>query len=729
MARWLTVLALPLLAFGCHPAEPETPPRVPPPILVTAPPQDTPTTPMTSRLDYPKTRVGTDTEVLHGLTIRDPYRWLEDEKSPEVQAWMTAQNDLARAELAKLPERDAIAARLKQLYYLDVLSAPRHRKGRYFFTRRHADKEKSIVYWRESETAPEKVLFDPNTWSSDGSTSLGGWDTTFDGQRVAYKVHQNNSDEATLYVMDVASGKKSEIDVIEGAKYASAQWTPKGDGFFYVWLPTDAKLPASERPGYAEVRFHTLGKSPKDDVVWHEKTGDASTFLDPSLSRDGRFLLLNVHHGWSQSDAYFKEVKDGVKAPWRLLAKKEGAHYYLSSFGGKLYVQTDEGAPRGRVFQVDPKKPERTSWRELVPEHATASLVSSSILGGKLVLSYLKDAASLVEIRDLDGKLVRNLALPGIGTVNGPIGLEDEDQAYFAYDSFTTPLEIYGTSLQSGKTDLYSKVTVPVDPSRFIVEQVFFTSKDKTRVSMFVIRPKDLVKDGKARTILYGYGGFQISQTPEFTASIFPWLERGGVYVVANLRGGGEYGEAWHKAGMGANKQNVFDDYFAAAEHLIREGYTSPSKLVARGGSNGGLLVGAALTQRPDLFRAGLCAVPLLDMVRYHQFGSGRTWISEYGSSEDPEQAKTLFAYSPYHHTANGTRYPALLLLSADSDDRVDPMHARKFAAAMQAASTGGPVLLRIERNSGHGGADLIKASVEKGADEYAFALAMTADR
>ncbi len=721
-------LALALLVLGCGAAEepkPQTPPAKLEPVKADVPADPAP--PKTT-LNYPATRSEAITDTLHGVPVRDPYRWLEDEKNPEVQAWMKAQDDFARAELAKLPERDAIAKRLRELYYIDSLSAPRSRKGRYFYTRRHADKEKAIVYWKDGKQGTEKVLFDPNTWSDDGSVALGGWEPSWDGKKVAYKVHPKASDEATLYVMDVASGEKSKVDVIEGAKYASASWTPSGDGFFYVWLPTDPNVKVDERPGYAEVRFHKLGEDPKKDVIWHEKTGDATTFLDPSLSRDGKLLLLNVHHGWNQSDAFFRDATKGPKGPWTLLAKRDGTHYYPLAYKGRIYVHTDEDAPHSRVFSVDPKRPERKAWIEVVPERADATLTSATIIGGRLVLHYLKDAASQVEVRELNGTLVRELKLPGIGTVSGPVGLDDEDEAYFGFDSFTTPFEVHETSVRTGETKLYSKVNVPVDPSFYVVEQMFFNSKDGTRVSMFVVRRKDLVKDGSARTILYGYGGFQIAETPSFTASIFPWLERGGVYVVTNLRGGGEYGEAWHKAGMLDKKQNVFDDYFGAAEALIREKITRPAKLVARGGSNGGLLVGAAVTQRPDLFRAGLCAVPLLDMVRYHQFGSGRTWIEEYGSADDAALFPSLLAYSPYHHVANGTRYPALLLLSADSDDRVDPMHARKFAAAMQAASTGGPVLLRIERNSGHGGADLVKSAVERGADEYAFALAQTAN-
>ncbi|KYF50079.1 peptidase S9, partial [Sorangium cellulosum] len=676
---------------------------------------------------YPPTRAVPVKYTLHGVEITDPYRWLEDGDSPEVKEWMKSQDAFTRAELSRLPERDAIAARLKQLFYIDAVSAPRHRKGRYFFSRRHATKEKSIVYWKEGKRGEERALLDPNTWSDDGSVSLGGWDVSWDGKNVAYKVQKNNSDEATIHVMDVASGKRSEVDVIEGGKYAHASWTPSGDGFYYVWLPTDPSIPVADRPGYAEVRFHKLGQDPKLDRVVRGRTGDPRTFLDASLSRDGRFLILTVAHGWTSADVYFRDLrKPGGQGVDKPLAVGRDAHYSVEVYRDRFYVHTDEGAPHYRLFEVDPDRPERAAWKEIVPERPDATLDSVSIVGGHLALSYLKDASSRVEVRSLDGKLVREVPLPGIGTVGGPSGLPDEDEAYFSFESFTSPQEIYATSIKTGETSLYARIDVPVDPSPFTVEQTFFPSKDGTKISMFIVRRKDMKKDGSSRALLYGYGGFQISQTPSFTASMYPWLERGGVYAVANLRGGGEYGEAWHRDGMLLKKQNVFDDFIAAAEHLVREGYTRPERLVVQGGSNGGLLVGAALTQRPELFGAVLCGVPLLDMVRYHLFGSGKTWISEYGSADDPEQFKALHAYSPYHRVEPGTRYPAVLLLSADSDDRVDPMHARKFAAALQAASAGGPVLLRVERNAGHGGADLIKAAVEKGADQISFALSAT---
>lgn len=728
--RALLVPLLALAACGGAPPPAPPPPAAPkPPAPIASASATMPTTPA---YPYPATRADDVTDTIHGVTVHDPYRWLEDAKSPEVQAWMKAEDAFARQELAKLPERDALAARLKELSYIDSLSAPRHRGSRYFYRRRHADKEKQIVYWKEGKSGAEKVLFDPNTWSKDGSTSLGTWEVSWDGKKVAYTIHENNSDEATLHVMDVATGKVSDVDTIEGAKYAEPSWTPKGDGFYYTWLPTDPKIPTADRPGYAEVRFHALGTDPKTDKVIHEKTGDPTSFIGSSLSRDGRFLLLFIQHGWASTDMWFHDMhapsKPGAPLAWTPLAVGRKAHIDAVAYEGKLYVTTDDEAPKYRVFEVDPAHPDRAKWKEIVPEQKDATLTSSVIIGGKLALNYLKNATSRLEIHDLDGKLVRVVPLPGLGSVYGPVGNEDDDEAYFAFESFTTPTQVRVTSIKTGKTDLYSEVKVPVDTSPYETEQVFYKSKDGTPVSMFIVRRKDLAKDGSARAVLYGYGGFQINQTPSFVASIYPWLERDGIFAVANLRGGSEYGEEWHKAGMLLHKQNVFDDFAGAAQYLIQEGYTKPERLVASGASNGGLLVGAAVTQHPELFAAGLCGVPLLDMVRYHLFGSGKTWVDEYGSADDEKQFQALYAYSPYHHVKKGVRYPALLLLSADSDDRVDPMHARKFAAELQADSTGGPVLLRIEKHSGHGGADLVKAEVAKNADRYAFALWATSD-
>ena len=675
------------------------------------------------RPPYPESRRDDVKDVLHGVEVVDPYRWLEDASKPEVQAWMKAQDGLARDYLKSLPGRTAIAERLKSLFYADELSPPVHRGNRYFYGRRHVSKEKTVYYWKEGREGGEKVLFDPNTWSTDGSVSLGNYSLSEDGRTVAYTVHKNNSDEATMSVMDVATGKRSAIDEIEGAKYAEASWTPDGRGFYYTWLPTDPGIPVSDRPGYAEVRYHSLGDKPANDRIVHARTDDPTSFINANVSRDGHWLLLQIQHGWLSNDVWFRDSGAGGNE-WTPLVTGTRALYNVAVWKDFFYVQTNEGAPRYRIFRVDPRKPARASWIEIVPERSDATLEGMSIVGEHLALNYLRNAASLLEVRTLGGEFVREVHLPGTGTARGLIGNEDEDEAYFSFQSYTIPREIHVTGVRGGESRLWSRLNLPVDPSAYTVELVWYPSRDGTRVSMFLVHRKDLRKDGSNPTLLYGYGGFQVSLTPAFRPSIYAWLEKGGIFAEANLRGGSEYGENWHRSGMLDKKQNVFDDFAAAAHFLIGQGYTRPDRLAIEGGSNGGLLVGAATTQNPGLYRVVICAVPLLDMVRYHLFGSGKTWISEYGSADDPAQFKALYAYSPYQHVKEGTRYPALLLLSADSDDRVDPMHARKFAAAMQNASEGGPVFLRIETHSGHGGADLIKATVEKEADKWAFILA-----
>jgi prolyl oligopeptidase len=635
---------------------------------------------------------------------------------------MDAQDDYARAELAKLPERDALLPRLKELFYYDSIGAPTHRKGRYFYTRKHADKEKTVVYWKQGEKGKEKVLFDPNTWSADGSKGLGGWWPSEDGKLAAYNVKENNADESVMHVIDVATGK-DRVDVIPGTKYSGASWAPDSKGFYYTWVPAPDTVPVADRPGFAEVRFHKLGDDPAKDAIVHPATKNAQTFLGGFVSKDGHWLFATIQHGWNSSDIYFKDLRKKAEE-WRPLVAGVDANFDVYPWRDRFYMFTNDGAPRYRVYKIDPAKTDRAAWKEIVAESKDATLESINIVGEKLVLAYLRNAASETEVHDLEGGLIRKVELPPLGTSGGISGQPDEDTGYFSYTSFTEPSLIFKTSIKSGKVKEWARVKLPVDTSQLATEQVWFPSKDGTKISMFIIHKKDLVKTGKTPTVLYGYGGFNVSMTPGWSGSRAVWLERGGVYAIPNLRGGGEYGEEWHRDGMLLKKQNVFDDYIAAAKFLISDGWTSSEHLAVYGGSNGGLLVGAALTQAPELFGAVVCAVPLLDMVRYHLFGSGATWVPEYGSAEDPDQFKALYAYSPYHRVVDGTKYPPLLMLSADHDDRVDPMHARKLTAEIQAATGGdAPVLLRIEKHSGHGGADLVKQQLEQSADVFGFLL------
>jgi prolyl oligopeptidase len=728
----MNLRAWPLLAFLVSCGAPEVtavaPPPPPPPPPTSAPAAAPALPPWASQ--YPATRAGDTKDVLFGTEVRDPYRWLEDAKSPEVQSWVKAEDDLTRKKLAALPDREGILARLKDFAYVETAHPPIQRGTRFFYGRRSGTQEKTVLYWREGKKGPEKVLLDPNTWSKDGSSSLRDWSVSWDGKRVAYTVSENNADEATMHVADVATGQVSKVDVIPGARYATAAWTGKGNGFYYTRLPVDASIPADQRPGYAEVRYHALGADPAKDELVHEKTGDPTTFSGTATSKDGRWLFYFVSHGPRALDVFFRDLtRPAQEKTWTPLAVGRDAQFDVNDYKGKFYVRTNENAPHWSIFEVDPAHIERTAWKEIVPQRSDANLLEFEIVGGKLVLHYVKDVQSHLEIHDLSGKLVREVALPAIGTVTlaaerAPGPDPDQDDFYYPFETFNYPPEIHETSIGKGGDSVWFKTKVPVDPSAFVVEQLFAPSKDGTKVPLFIVHGKTTPRDGTAPTYLTGYGGFSVSELPVFNKGIFPWLERGGVYVLANLRGGGEYGEEWHRAGMKHQKQNVFDDFIAAAEFLIQQKVTSPEHLAIVGGSNGGLLVGAALTQRPELFRAVVCAVPLLDMVRYHLFGSGRTWIEEFGTAEKEDDFRALYAYSPYHHVQPGTPYPSVLLDSADSDDRVDPLHARKMAALLQADSTGGPVLLRIERNSGHGGADLVRAWVDRTADRYAFLLA-----
>jgi prolyl oligopeptidase len=669
---------------------------------------------------YPPSRVDDVVENLHGTEVHDPYRWLEDGSSAEVQSWAKDQNAFARGRLDGLAGRGWLEKRLKEVSYVDATGVPKRAGSRLFFTRRKADQEKAVLYWRGDDDGVDHVLVDPNALSAGGTpTSLGEWVPSYDGKTLGYTTQENNADEATLYVKDVATGKVSDRDRIEGAKYASPSWTPAGDGFYYTWLPTDPSIPAAERPGKAEIRYHALGTDPAKDAVVRPATNDPEKFVGPDLSRDGHWLFAYLV-SYTSVDISYKDLR-APGGDWKSLVSRDDTEYSVDAWHDRFYVRTNEGASRFRVLRVDPATPDRKDWVEIVPEAPDAVLQDASVVGGQLALSYLRNAASEIELRTLDGKKVRSIKLPGIGSSSGLVGTPDGDEAFYDFSSFTHPPEIWRTSIATGRSRQWARRDVPVDPKPYTVEQVFYPSKDGTKIPMFLVHRSDAPKDGSMPFLLYGYGGFSVSLEPSFSARLYPWLEAGGGYAMANLRGGGEYGEDWHKAGALGNKQNVFDDFTAAGEYLVKEGWTKPERLAIQGGSNGGLLVGAALTQRPDLFKAVICEVPLLDMVRYHRFGSGRTWVSEYGSADKQEDFGWLYAYSPYHHVKAGTAYPAVLMASADSDDRVDPLHARKMTAALQAASTGGPVLLRVEANAGHGGADQVSSAVAKAIDYYAF--------
>jgi prolyl oligopeptidase len=672
---------------------------------------------------YPASRVEDVTETKFATLVHDPYRWLENAGSDEVVRWMAAQDRLAGATLAALPARERFARRFDQLLRYDATFLPAHHGTRWFYWKSRHDQDKRILCWREGPDGdgdgPEHVLLDPNTMSADGSVSVSDAVASWDGTRVAFVRHENGADAGAIHVIDVATGRMSAEDVVPEADYSTPSWTPEGDGFYYVRFPYD--VPAADRVGAAVPRFHRLGTPAARDPTVHEVTGDASVFPTIALSRDGHWLIYSTWRG-SETDVWFRDARR-VDAPWRPLTVGRKAQTQVTVWKDRFYILSFDGAPKGRVAAADPAHPAFEQWRTLVPERPDRVLAEVRVVGGRLVVSSLIDGADGIEIHDLDGKPVRDVELPGLGEVAGLSGMPDEDELYYQFSSYTTPLEIYRTSVTRGGAARESHVELPVDPGLLTVERQFVVSRDGTRVPMFLVHRKDAPRDGSTPWVLEGYGGFDVTFRPAWSATVYSWVEAGGGYAWVSLRGDGTYGEDWHEAGMLARKQNGFDDFIAAAEHLIAERRTSPTRLGILGGSNGGLLMGAVTVQRPELFRAVVCQVPLLDMVRYHRFGLGQNWIAEYGSAdEDEAQFRALFAYSPYHHVRPGTAYPSLLFMSADSDDRVDPFHARKMAAALQAASRGGrPVLLRIRRHAGHLGADLIRETVASESEIYAF--------
>jgi prolyl oligopeptidase len=727
-----TLLALTLTACSASRAAP--PPPVPMHASAPASASSPTAAPATPPAAYPPSRTTDTSDTLFGTVVRDPYRWLEDGDSPEVKAWAMAQDAFARARLDRLPHRDAILARLEALDRAEARGWYLRRPGgRVFFTRRAADQDKWVVVVREANGS-ERTLIDPNAWPQEGNPSLVEHVVSPDGKKIAYGVSSNNADETTSHVLDVDTGKDLP-DLLPGTNFFNVQFNSASDGLYYRYTPPDAKLDAGQRYGLGDLRFHRLGRAATEDVVVHESMRDPYNFLWIGASEDGHWLFATVDHSASILDVYFKDARGPqTSTGWRPLAVGGHASYDVTTYRDRFYVFTNDGASRSRVMVVDPKKPQRDAWKEIVPERADQTLTDVRIVGGKLALTYLEDVISHVEIHELDGRLVREIQAPGIGALSPLVGgmSKDDDTVFYGFESYTSPKELFQTSVRTGVTRSVYRATVPFDGAPYLVEQRFFASKDGTRVPMFILRKRD--GDGgaprsPAPTILYAYGAYGYSETPWFNAHIVPWLEQGGVYAIANVRGGAEYGEAWHQAVVGRGKQLTFDDFAAAAEFLTREGYTTPHKLVIKGGSHGGLLVATELTQRPELFRAVICEVPVIDMIRYTRFGAGKLWVGEIGSPTVEADFRALFAYSPYHHIVPGVAYPSILIASADSDDRVDPLHARKLAAALQGASNGGSVLLRVEHAASHRGSGRRSSNDAQLADEYAFALGEIAAR
>jgi prolyl oligopeptidase len=670
-------------------------------------------------------------DVYHGTRVADPYRWLEEDvrTSEEVAEWVAAQNAVARAHLDALPMREAIHKRLTELWNYDRYSTPTERGGRYFFTKNDGLQNQSVFYVADPLDAEPRVLLDPNTWSDDGTVALSGTSISDDGRYVAYGVQDAGSDWRTWHVLEVATGRKLG-DEVHWTKAGGVSWTPDGRGFFYSRYPEPDQGAAFQSVNLNEkIYYHRLGSPQADDVLVYERPDRPEWNLEGQVTEDGRFLVITISKGTDRKyQVYYRDLAEPYAAPVALVKDFDHEYSFLGNDGPEFYFRTDRDAPNKKVVaviidEIDEAADDADALpaRDVIAEMDMA-LTSVGFVGNLLVAEYLKDAASHVEVFETDGRQIRVLDLPGLGSAEGFGGRRNSTETFYSFSNFTTPTTIYRYDTITGQTDLWKQASVDFDPEEFTVKQIFYTSKDGTRVPMFLAHREGISLDGKNPTLLFGYGGFAISLTPSFSAARLAWLEMGGVFAMPNLRGGGEYGETWHQGGAKLNKQNVFDDFIAAGEWLIENGYTSRQKLAISGRSNGGLLVGACMTQRPDLFAACLPAVGVMDMLRFHQFTAGRYWVDDYGSAEDADQFEALRAYSPYHNITEGTAYPPTLVTTADTDDRVVPGHSFKFAAAMQAAQSGdAPILLRIETRAGHGGGTPTQKLIDLAADELAF--------
>jgi prolyl oligopeptidase len=715
-------------------------------------------------------------DIFHGTKVIDSYCWLEKSDSPATQKWVAEENAYTRALLDPLPGREAIHKRLTELLSIGMVTPPQIAGRYYFYTKREGLQNQPVLYVRENPRAKkldestrssensvpaeddknppsassedhaaadpgkDRVLVDVNTLAADGTIALDWFEPSANGKYVAYGTSPSGSENSTLHVIETATGTILP-DMIERTRAASIAWLRDNSGFYYTRYPKKGDVPAGQEVYNRHVFFHLLGDDiDHDDPIFGEGR-DPEDWPSVSLSNDDRWLLITVSQGWTKSELYLMDLKS-EKPPVRLTTGKD-FHYNADVYDGKVYITTNEDAPRYRVFVTDAGNFEREAWKEIIPQ-SDAVLQGASVFGGKLFAQYEQNASSQLKLFDLDGKKLSDVQLPSIGTVLGTGGRWNKSEAFFGFQSFTVPPSIYRIDLKPINIEavdrpnripgnitpdptLWNKVDAPsIDPSAYEVAQEWFKSKDGTRVPMFVVHKKGLAKNGHNPTLLTAYGGFNVSLTPSFSRTAYLWMERGGVYAVANLRGGAEFGEDWHRAGMLDKKQNVFDDMIAAAEHLISEKYTDKNHLAIQGGSNGGLLMGAMITQRPDLFRAVVCQVPLLDMLHYQDFQIAKLWIPEYGSSENPEQFKWLHAYSPYHHVKQGVEYPAILFMTADTDTRVDPMHAKKMTALMQGQARNGqsktrPILLRIESKAGHGAGKPVTKQIEEFTDVYSF--------
>lgn len=672
---------------------------------------------------YPQTRKSEHVDEYHGVRVEDPYQWLEQDArvSEEVSRWVEAQNEVTFSYLESIPEREAIRNRLTALWDYERISPPSRVTDFYVFSRNDGLQNQSVVYTQPKLGADAKLLLDPNQWSEDGTVALSGLSFSDDGRYAAYSRSAAGSDWREFRVLDVAT-RETLPDKLEWIKFSGVSWTPNGKGFFYSRFPEPEEGAEFQSLNLnSSIWYHRVGSAQSEDVLVFHQPDHPEWSLGARVSEDGRYLFVSASKGTDRRNRlWIRDLTEPYALPAPLIDNFDYDWTPLGNDGPIGYFRTDFEAPNGRIVQMD-MRTSLESLRELIPEREEP-LRSVNLVGNLFVCSYLKDVLPLVRLHRIDGSYLREVTFPGIGSVSGFGGRRSHTETFYTFSSYATPPSIYRYDLLTGESELFRRPQVDFDPDDYEVHQVFYRSKDGTRVPMFVSHRKGIRLDGSNPALLHGYGGFNITQTPGFSQVNLAWMEMGGVYAAPNIRGGGEYGKAWHQAGTRLNKQNVIDDFIAAAEWLIENGYTRSDKLAISGGSNGGLLVGAAMTQRPELFGAALPAVGVMDMLKFHRWTAGRFWVDDYGSSENPEEFKALYAYSPYHNLRPGLQYPATLVTTADTDDRVVPGHSFKFAARLQEHHAGAaPVLIRIQTRAGHGAGKPTSMRIEEAADRLAF--------
>lgn len=675
------------------------------------------------RIEYPVTKTVDVVEDYHGTMVADPYRWMEDESAEDLKSWIEAQNKITSNYLEKFSGREKIKNRLSELWNFPRYSVPQKRGGKYFYSKNDGLQNQSVLYVQETLGGESKLIIDPNRLSEDGTVALSNQVLNQDGTLLAYGLSRSGSDWQEIRIRDIVTGKDYE-DVIQWAKFAGIAWTLDKKGFFYNRYPDPTTVPKGKESFHNKVYYHRLGTPQSRDQLVYERPDAPELGFSPQISEDGKYVVLSVFKGTDRENRlYYRDVNS--KGTFvRLIDEADANYRFLGSLGSVFFIRTDLGAPRGKVVAIDVTKPQRNNWKEIIPQ--TENVLSSiTIVNNQFVVSYLKDVHHVVKIYTLDGVYVKDIKLPGMGTVSGFSGRGADTEMFFSFTSFLYPPTVFRYDFKEGALSILHPSQLKFDVTQYETKQIFYESKDGTRVPLFITYKKGIKQNGNNPVLLFGYGGFNVSMNPSFSVQRLVWLENGGIYAHAILRGGSEYGEEWHQAGMLGKKQNVFDDFIAAAEWLIENKYTKPSKLAIMGISNGGLLVSACMLQRPDLFGAVICSVPVTDMLRYHKFTVGRFWIGEYGNAEtNPDHFKFLYTYSPLHNVKEGVSYPPILTLTADHDDRVVPAHAMKFAATLQVADSGpSPKLVRIETKAGHGGGKPVSKQIDEWTDIYSFLM------